>query len=87
MASSRLEGEKLHLKPCLPADWTAFKMRYRYRETLYHIDVAQLRDASDGKAGVTVDGVEQPDGAIRLADDRQEHRATVTVIASVASSV
>jgi len=76
----RLEGESLHLKPCLPADWSAFKMRYRYRETVYHIDVVQRTDGSDGKAGVTVDGVDQSDKMIRLIDDRLEHSATVTVI-------
>jgi cyclic beta-1,2-glucan synthetase len=33
----RLEGETLHIEPCLPADWDGFKLSYRYRETRYQI--------------------------------------------------
>ena len=39
----RLEVDKLHFAPCLPADWKAFKVHYRYRGTVYHIAVLQTR--------------------------------------------
>jgi len=67
----RLEVDKLHFKPCLPADWEMFKVHYRYRETIYHITVVQTHDNSPAK--VTVDGVEQPGKAIPLVDDHREH--------------
>ena len=52
-------------------------MHYRYRETVYHITVLQ---PSDGNvASVTVDGVEQPDTAISLVDDHQEHSVEVRI--------
>jgi hypothetical protein len=57
----RLEGDKLRLAPCLPANWPGFKLRYRYRDTVYRIAVAI--DGSD-KSSMTVDGVEQSDHAI-----------------------
>jgi len=72
----RIEGEKLHLAPCLPADWQAFKIHYRYRETVYHIVVSQTRAGDDGTSAemsVMVDGVERHDGAIPLVDDHREH--------------
>ena len=47
-------------------------MRYRYGESVYRIAVLNSRDASDGPR-VTVDGVEQQDQAITLADDGREH--------------
>src|SRR5450432_3441428 len=28
---------RLRLAPCLPKEWSGFKIHYRYRETLYHI--------------------------------------------------
>ena len=31
----KLEGDRLHVTPCLPAEWTEFKLSYRYRETEY----------------------------------------------------
>jgi cyclic beta-1,2-glucan glucanotransferase len=74
----RLEVDKLRFAPCLPADWKAFKVHYRYRETVYHIDFLQTR-AGKGGISVTRDGVERPDRAISLVDDRQEHSVTVRV--------
>jgi cellobiose phosphorylase len=80
----RLEVDKLHFTPCLPADWKTFKMHYRYRETVYHIVVAQTRAADDAKIGettITVDGVERLDQTIPLIDDQQEHSVEVRVCA------
>jgi cellobiose phosphorylase len=74
----RLEVDKLRLVPCLPADWEAFKVHYRYRETVYHIAVLQTR-AGNGEMSVTVDSVEQQDKAIPLVDDRQEHSVEVRI--------
>ena len=78
----RLAADTLHLAPCLPADWHSYKIRYRYRETMYHIAVSQTRVA-DGEesrvTSVTVDGVERHDRAIRLVDDQTEHRVEVRV--------
>jgi cyclic beta-1,2-glucan synthetase len=74
----RLEGDRLRLAPCLPADWQAFKIHYRYRETVYHIGVAQ----TDAEMRVTLDGSERPDGAIPLVDDRRDHFVEVTVHAA-----
>jgi len=81
----RLDVDKLHFTPCLPASWSAFKLHYRYRETVYHIVVSQM-DASDatqsGVMRVTLDGVECPDKSIQLIDDRQDHSAEVNVAIS-----
>ncbi|NTV10420.1 MAG: cyclic beta 1-2 glucan synthetase, partial [Zoogloea sp.] len=76
----RREGDKLRLAPCLPADWPAIRIHYRYRETVYHITVLQAQaDGKGGVASVTVDGAEQHDKAITLIDDRQEHHVEVSV--------
>ncbi len=75
----RLEGDKLRLAPCLPADWEGFAMRYRYRETLYHIAVVQTF-AESGDVSVIVDGAGQPDACVSLVDDGAEHRVDVNVV-------
>jgi cellobiose phosphorylase len=77
----RLEVDKLLFAPCLPADWKAFKVHYRYRETVYHISVLQTR-GGNGETSVTVDGVERSDRAIPLVDDRQEHSVEVRIPAA-----
>jgi hypothetical protein len=52
-------------------------IRYRYRETVYHIVVVQGLAGGCGTGGVTgmiVDGVEQDGLAVPLVDDRRDHR-------------
>jgi cellobiose phosphorylase len=72
----RLEVDRLHLAPCLPADWTRFKVHYRFRKSVYHIAFLQMH-AENGGMTVMVDGVEQDDKTIPLVDDRQEHSVEV----------
>ncbi|RCX32729.1 cellobiose phosphorylase [Thioalbus denitrificans] len=78
----RLETDRLRFAPCLPAHWAGLKIHYRYRETVYHIEIAQVRVSDGGKpgvSGVTVDGIERDDLAIALVDDHQEHTVRVMV--------
>jgi cellobiose phosphorylase len=77
----RLEVDKLHVEPCLPAHWPGFKVHYRFRETVYHIAVTQLGHDVDGTSGLTVDGVEQAGLMISLVDDQREHAVAVRVAA------
>jgi cellobiose phosphorylase len=78
----RLEADRLHFAPCLPAKWKEFKVRYRYRETYYHITVWQAAGEGDEEidtSSVTMDGATQDRKFIVLVDDRQEHRVDVRV--------
>jgi cyclic beta-1,2-glucan synthetase len=78
----RLEGGRLHLAPCLPANWPAFKIHYRYRETVYHIAVSQDSVGEQGAhvaMTVTVDGEERDDQEIPLIDDHREHLVEVVL--------
>jgi cellobiose phosphorylase len=76
-----LEVDKLRFAPCLPADWKGFKVYYRYRETVYEIDVRQ-QPGGEGRTIVTVDGSERQDGAIPLVDDRRNHSVEIVFIRS-----
>ncbi len=74
----RLDVDKLRIEPCIPADWSSYKVHYRYRETVHHITVTQTR-AGGTVTRVTMDGVDQSDKTVRLADDRLEHFVEVEV--------
>ncbi|WP_417473195.1 GH36-type glycosyl hydrolase domain-containing protein [Luteimonas mephitis] len=68
----RLEGGTLRLSPCIPPDWPGYAIRYRYRDTVYRIQVH--RGAGQGAPPrLLVDGVEQPGLAIPLRDDYARH--------------
>ncbi len=73
-----LDVDKLRMTPCIPPDWEGFKLHYRYRETVYHIDVLQL-SGDNGVMSVSVDGKVQQDHAIPLLDDHKEHRVEVRI--------
>ena len=78
----RLEADRLHIAPCLPAHWDGFKLHYRFRETFYHITVAQTRSDADAVCGmmsVSVNGVAQDSQAIALLDDGREHAVDISV--------
>jgi cellobiose phosphorylase len=77
----KLEVDRLHFAPCLPADWKSFKVHYRFRETLYHITILQTH-VPNGNMTVTVDGRKQDSGTIPLIDDRKEHFVEVTIRAA-----
>jgi cellobiose phosphorylase len=74
----RVEGDKLRIAPCLPVDSTTFDLHYRYRETVYHITVAQTLDRGSSQ-DVNVDGIDARDPVVQLVDDRQDHRVAVTL--------
>ncbi len=65
----RLETDRLHFEPCLPAGWGGFKVHYRYRETVYHIEIVQV----PGERLMTIDGERCAGAAIPLTDDGREH--------------
>ena len=75
----RLEANKLSFEPCLPTQWDNFTIRYRFRETLYRIQIRQQQDGGDGAATVTVDGVIQQEMTITLVDDGRDHAVEVVL--------
>ena len=74
----RLQGDRLRIEPCLPADWPGFTVHYRFRETVYHITVQQTPHTTGGQR-LILDGQEQDGIAVPLVDDRLEHRVEVWV--------
>jgi cellobiose phosphorylase len=74
----RREADKLHFEPCMPPHWPSFKMNYRYRETVYHITVCQMR-AADAVTILTLDDIERPDMVIPLVDDRKKHQVDLRI--------
>ena len=75
-----LEANTLTFKPCIPAEWTTFKLNYRFRDTTYRITVLQISSGTDAP-GMLVDGVSQTDGIIHLNDDRVEHEVEIKIAA------
>ena len=76
MIGLRLEADKLFIEPCIPSDWVSYKIQYRYRETIYRIEVT-LRHEGNTKLTIILDGTECQKKYISLINDRREHLAEV----------
>jgi len=74
----RLETDKLHIEPCIPADWKSYKIQYRYRETVYQISILQEHE-SIPNINITSDGVKVNDKVISLVDDHIAHYIEVKI--------
>ncbi len=72
------EGSRLRCAPCLPADGPAIKVRYRFGNTVYRIEM-RCGDAAEVDAAtlVVVDGVAQAEAFIDLNDDGRPHEVVV----------
>ncbi|HVJ82753.1 MAG TPA: glucoamylase family protein [Planctomycetia bacterium] len=68
----RLEVDKLHLAPCLPMNWTTFRIHFRYRNTFYHFTIRNSGERSRVHR-LTMDGAVLPGDFITLVDDGREH--------------
>lgn len=72
-----IEDGLLRIAPVLPPGWKPFSVRYLYRDTQYRITVIP---SGVDTPGVTLDGIERPDTAIPLVDDRATHTIEVRVV-------
>ena len=45
------KGKRLFLRPCIPADWKEYTIRYRYGNTLYRIVVRDPFRTANGSQG------------------------------------
>jgi len=67
----------LTFNPCIPAEWEHFKIHYRFRETVYHLDFHQMKPG--GEIRVVVDGAAREDRSVTLIDDGQEHGVEIAI--------
>ncbi len=74
-----LEVDQLRLVPCIPPHWPAYKVRYRFRETLYHLTIRNPGEPGAREQRITLDGVVIEGTTIPLVDDRQDHQVEVVL--------
>jgi cyclic beta-1,2-glucan synthetase len=74
-----LEGDTLHITPCIPDHWPSYCVHYRFRETVYHLTIRRIREGSQRVTRILEDGkscgnpVNGGHATIALVDDRRDH--------------
>ncbi|MFC4259666.1 GH36-type glycosyl hydrolase domain-containing protein [Marinobacter lacisalsi] len=69
----QLEGDHLRIAPCVPVDWTGYRIQYRFGDTVYDITVSRTGESPGQVSRVVVDGTERPDTRIPMVDDHEDH--------------
>jgi len=83
-----LHVDRLRIVPLLPPDWPGYTLHYRFRETIYHIEIIRLGPDTARPSRIVVDGQQLPEPSppeIPLVDDRQEHHVRVELGAAPTS--
>lgn len=79
-----LAGDRLLIAPCLPANWESYKIRYRYRNTVYHITFKCDGEHAEQVKSIALNGIQILDAntekTIPLVDDHAEHHVEVVLI-------
>ena len=75
----RKSGNTLELQPCIPSEWRAFRMRYRFGKSTFTIDVKNPHGVERGVESLLVDGKIAPTypPRVSLVDDGSEHLVEV----------
>ena len=73
----QLAGGALRFDPVIPPAWDGFEMTYRVGGRLLRISVRNPNHVACGVVSVRMDGVEQVDGSVPLADGTGEHQVEV----------
>ena len=74
----RVESDRLRVVPCVPEHWDSFRVNYRYRETLYLIEVRPNSREDEGPA-LMLDGMALSGSSLPLVDDRGDHVVLVRI--------
>jgi len=75
-------GSRLQFRPCLPEGWPRCALDYRYRDSVYRIEMVQVTgdtDAPSDTVAVRLDGALQQGLGVPLSDDRQPHRIDILI--------
>jgi cellobiose phosphorylase len=67
---------KISFDPCIPDEWSSFKIHYRFGKAVYHITIS--RKEGTHEMSVILDGAKQEAKCLTLVDDGKEHFVEVS---------
>jgi cyclic beta-1,2-glucan synthetase len=73
------EGEWLRIDPCVPPEWTGYKVTVRIEGAEYSIEVDNTGRAGCGVASIAVDGTAAAEGRVRLEPGSGRHLVRVVL--------
>jgi cellobiose phosphorylase len=77
MLGLKIKGDKFTISPCIPKAWSGYSIRYRYKNTVYNIEIKNPLGVNEGVKSIALDGRLVEDGMVSLLDDGREHDVEV----------
>ncbi|MBZ2174133.1 hypothetical protein K8M07_02615 [Schnuerera sp. xch1] len=69
----KIEEGKLFINPCIPKGWKGFKMKYKYKNTTYNIEIRNQNSVNKGINSIVIDGVPANEKYVELTNDGLKH--------------
>ena len=65
----KIRNKTLYLKPCVPADWKEFGIKYKYENSVYNISFLNPNGKNTGISSITLNGAKIEDITSGIALD------------------
>lgn len=75
----KVENDKLYINPCIPRNWDGYKIRYRYQNTTYNIEIKNPDKVSIGVKTILLNGITVKEDYVKLVNDGLKHFVQVTL--------
>ncbi|MDD4035743.1 MAG: glucoamylase family protein, partial [Bacilli bacterium] len=72
-------GDTFTINPNINSEWNQYKITYKYKNTVYNIEVNNEKHLSSGKVKIVLDKVVLKENIIKLIDDNKVHEVIVTM--------
>jgi cyclic beta-1,2-glucan synthetase len=73
------KGDKLEFNPCVPDDWTQWRVDYRYKRAVYRIEFSNPGNVSTGILSVEHNGKRISGNSLKLSGSSARHEVKVTL--------
>ena len=73
------QGDALVFRPCVPTNWNAYSIHYRFGRAVYRIEYRNPKGLEKGDAVVILDGVACNNGMVMLIDTETTHGVTIRI--------
>ena len=67
----KIEKEILRIEPCIPKDWKEYSIRYKYKNTIYNIQVKNQNGKNTGVEKFIFNGREEHTKSVKLVDNEK----------------
>ncbi|QQE76851.1 GH36-type glycosyl hydrolase domain-containing protein [Alicyclobacillus sp. SO9] len=71
------QSDRLYIRPCVPRDWKSYSVSYRYKSSVYNIEVLCVHSHEDAAKWIIDHQQEVIQPYLKLDDDHQSHSVKV----------